>query len=234
MVTRNEASRYLDPCLRWLRECVDEIHVYDDQSDDETPDVILSHGCELTVRPDGVPSFLEHEGRFRQAAWNAFEQTIRPEINDWVLSIDADEFLVADGKVRLQLLLEATEAMFREEKSVFLIFKEVFSYLDNTPLIRTDGYWDTIGHPRFFKYEPNASFSDRSMGSGSEPTYVQESLSQQAQDLVVLHFGYAREEDRRSKYERYAALPGHSSAHVRSILQPGKLTPWTGPVPCLT
>lgn len=234
MVTKDEAGRYLADCLGWLKTCVDEIHVFDDKSDDETPEIVLSHECRLTVRADDQPSFLDHEGRFRQAAWHAFEQKIKPEINDWVLAIDADEFLVADGKERLELVHAATEANFRAAKSVILKFQEVFGFRGDIPLVRTDGYWDSITHPRFFQYEPNGAFLDRPMACGSEPTYVRASPYVDAPNLSVLHYGYAKPEDQAQKFQRYSEATGHNSRHIDSILQQGRLIPWQGRRPCLT
>ena len=234
MVARNEAGRYLDACLKWLKTCVDEVHVFDDQSDDETPEIVLSHGCRLTVRGDDQPSFLDHEGKFRQAAWDAFEQKIKPQKYDWVLAIDADEFLIAGGKERLELVEAAANAEFRGAKSVILNFQEIFGFVDNIPLVRTDGYWASIAHPRFFQYRPNGQFLDRAMACGSEPTYVKEAPSSEAPGLTILHFGYAKEEDQASKYARYSQTTGHNSRHIDSILERGRLEKWRGKVPCLT
>jgi hypothetical protein len=44
-----------------------------------------------------------------------------------------------------------------------------------------------------------------------------------------MHYGYAREEDRQAKYDRYTSVlnNGHSSAHIQSILQLPTLEPVT-------
>lgn len=69
MVTRNESSRYLDACLSWNLPHIDGLAVYDDHSTDDTVELARQHGAKATIRSDDVPSFMEHEGQFRQAAW---------------------------------------------------------------------------------------------------------------------------------------------------------------------
>lgn len=231
MVTRNEADRYLDACLNWLGMCVDEVHVYDDQSEDETPEIVLAHDMRLTVRPDDVPTFLEHEGKFRQAAWEAFEKKLQPEDGDWVLAIDADEFVVADEKESLALLQDAHDAEFNREKARIIKFVEVFGMANDVPLVRLDGYWDAIAQARFFMWQEGGQLEQRPLGGGSQPTYVDRYPKSVSSRLRIMHFGYARDEDKQVKYQRYRAVPGHNPMHVESILKVGPLVPWQGKVP---
>lgn len=233
MVTKNEANRYLDASLAWLKTCVDEIHVFDDQSDDETPEIVLSHGCRLTVRPEGVPPFLDHEGLFRQAAWEAFERKLHPVEGDWVLSLDADEFLVSSGRPRLELIFSAQSLGSREAKSGIINIKEVWD-IREVPYCRTDGWWDSNAHARFYCYEPAGHFPNRAMASGSHPTYVERAAKVDLPNLAILHYGYASDQDKRAKHERYRGLSGHNPVHIESILKPPRLSPWPGRFPCLT
>jgi len=231
MVAKNEANRYLDACLYWLGTCVDAVHVYDDQSDDETAEIVLSHDFRLTVRPDDVPTFLEHEGKFRQAAWEAFEKKLEPEEGDWVLALDADEFVVADGKERLAIIEEIHQAERMDEQARILRFAEIFAVTNGVPQIRRDGYWDSIAQARLFQWQPGGQLDQRLLGGGSAPTFVAPYRKSVSRNLTILHYGYASDEDKKVKHHRYRTVPGHNPSLVESILKPAALVPWQGKVP---
>jgi glycosyltransferase involved in cell wall biosynthesis len=225
MVTRNEAGRYLDCVLAALQPHVDDIHVYDDLSTDDTPLLAASHGAWVTRRPPIVPSFLVHEGAFRQAAWQAMEHAVLPCPGDWVLCIDADEVLVApDGLVPA---IDAAGGC----ASVVLPIPEVYSLGDGGQvLIRTDGFWAGLEAPRLLAYQGGGLFRSAPLACGATPTYpydhVQSRLNQGAQ---LLHLGYLDPLDRIDKHNRYAGRTGHSAAHVGSILGRPTLVAWSGP-----
>lgn len=233
----NEAHRYLTDMLTHLGEVVDFVWYYDDQSTDGSLQIaeqlITVHS---TRRPDSVPSFLEHEGRFRQDAWTTFENTLLPETGDWILVMDTDERLVSTGNnvcVRCELdqVIDAAERQGAE--TVLLPVPEVFGYdSDGWPLVRKDGFWGTIAGTRLFRYRPGGVFQDKPMGSGAEPTYVQGARrSSYAAGLHLMHFGYADARDQEAKYARYTSLEahGHNNAHVNSIMiGPRQLERWPG------
>lgn len=234
MVARNEAGRYLDACLDWATQFLDGIALFDDRSTDETTLLAELHGCE--VKKNEGPSFLLHEGQFRQNAWRWFEASMRPEEGDWVLALDADEFLVAtDGDERASLERVVDDAEASNSTSVCIPVPEVY-YTDVEEdgllfgaKIRTDGWWGKIQGTRLFKYVPGGRFGPKAMGCGAEPTYVQNGKIHRAPaDLVLMHYGYADPVDVRAKYDRYTALyqHGHSDAHIRSIIQPPTLQDW--------
>lgn len=215
---------------------VDELFYYDDQSTDDSLDVVAQFGnVHRTVRPDGVPSFIEHEGKFRQDAWNAFTGTLPLKEGDWVLAIDTDEVLtrLSDGNCCLRC--EVDQAIDSAERigalSVVLPVPEIFAVEDGVPMMRVDGLWGTIRGTRLFKYRPGGVFTDKSMGCGSEPTYVVHGTkSQYAVGLHLMHFGYADPRDLATKYRRYSDLlnHGHNDGHVRSIVTQPTLQPWPG------
>jgi glycosyltransferase involved in cell wall biosynthesis len=229
MVTKNEADRYLGLALSALRPVVDEVFVFDDISSDTTVSIAEEHGCVCTSRHPTGPSFLEHEGRFRQMAWDVFEAALEPEIGDWILAIDADEIVTAIGNPR-ELLLEAAEASNgRGELARQIPIPEVFDVRDGVPFVRLDGYWGKIVGTRFFAYQPNGKFSERAMASGSEPLYIRPYIGPIVEGFWLLHLGYARKADQIAKSQRYTERVGHSDAHVASILKEPRLAKWTGP-----
>jgi glycosyltransferase involved in cell wall biosynthesis len=226
MVARNEAGRYLDTVLAALSPFVHEIHIYDDLSTDDTPQLATGgYGARVTRRPPTVPAFLAHEGEFRQAAWRAFEEELRPCGDDWVLCLDADEVLVApDG------LLPAINAA-GPCSSVVIPIPEVFGLADDgTVLIRTDGFWRRLEAPRLIRYREGGLFRHAEMGCGSTPTYPNVDVqSMENKGVQLLHLGYLDGQDRIDKHNRYAGRTGHSAAHVSSILTAPTLQAWQGP-----
>lgn len=240
VVVKNEADRFWDSWLDWhVRIFPDGVHIFDDNSDDETVSMALAAGA--TVSKYGPskegPTFLEHEGKFRQEAWRCFENAFGPEPGDWVFCIDSDEFFVARND-ELTLLYEACTWANENRRSAYtVVIPEVF-YTDiaddgllSNAYVRTDGWWGTIAGTRLFPYQRNGEFADKPMASGSEPTYVaQQSRRSTLQHAWLMHYGYSRPEDVKAKFERYSKLPhGHANKHIQSIVEEPDLTLWEGP-----
>lgn len=232
-VMGNEAHRYLWDFVHNVLDAVDVLFVYDDGSTDGGDEFVRSYtNIVYQRRPRQVPSFLEHEGRFRQASWEAFERYIAPTSNDWVLSIDTDEVLVGPSSCRpcdLKPVLDRAE----HSGVVLLDRPEVWMHDKNGwPLLRKDGFWGGIRCTRLFRYQPHGSVKDVPMACGSEPTYVSRRPNVPGHPLQLLHYGYCDDEgDRMEKYNRYMTYPGHDPGHVASILRKPTLVPWDGLIP---
>lgn len=232
MVVKNEVDRYLEKCLRHMSPFLDELFIWDDQSVDGTPDLCKFFTEHVYVRPDNIPSFLEHEGQFRSAAWAKMVEVLNPDSDVWILSFDCDEFLVSEDNERDSIDQAITAA--GQALSIRIHFPEIFKVEEDEIWYRTDGYWGNINGTRLFRYLDNARWSDKAMGCGSEPTYVSEGLKSDVNyGLNMLHFGYAYPEDQQKKYQRYTNLydHGHSNSHIQSIIQPPTLEKWQGKVP---
>lgn len=224
MVVRNEEHRYLQSCLSWLKNLVDDIFIYDDHSTDGSVALARSMGAEV-IRSLGRGTFMEHEGNFKNAAWSDFEAVMAPTERDWILAIDADEFLISSGNTYLEL----RQAMSTERTGVLMDVPELWSL--DPPYVRTDGYWAKNRLTRFFAYRENGRFEGKSMGCGSCPTYVAPGRADK--HLKMLHVGYADETDRLDKYKRYKSLldHGHSNSHIESIVEPPTLHGFGGEPP---
>lgn len=238
-VVRNEASRYWDSWLDWHVPIFGEdcVHVYDDHSDDddETVGMAIDAGVSVTS-DDDAPRFLEHEGRCRQRAWNAMEALLGPEPGDWVFCIDSDEFLVGRSDERNSLYRACEWANHQRRGAYVVSIPEVFySEVEDGKMtklaVRVDGWWNKIAGTRLFAWHAGGVFADKVMASGSEPTYVPAAARTSLQDMWLLHYGYARLEDRKAKYLRYTVSPGgHANTHVQSILSDPTLVRWDGPM----
>lgn len=232
LCVRNEADRYLYACVAWHRAFLDGMFVYDDQSTDDSAEIARQLGARVETRPDNVMSFMQNEGEFRQASWEAFEIAMDPDPGDWVLAIDADEFLVVPRGMDPAWLLRHTACALIENRSIGcrLPVREVFAVNElGVPMIRVDGYWGGITGLRFFQYRTGGRFTNRKLGCGSTPFYVDP--SEESKALELLHYGYARHADRIDKHNRYFGQPGHSGTHIDSIIAEPVLVPWSGAVP---
>lgn len=224
VVVRNEAHRFLNRFLAAVNKWADVVHVYDDQSTDDTCQIAQAHDCWVSRRPQGIPSFLDHEGIFRQEAWSMMEHAVEPRTGQWVMCIDADEFLSAHHGRSVRDVFEAAviEAEQRNANGLEFWVPEVWE--QGPPLmIRTDGFWGTQFGVRAVKYSPGMKFKDRSMACGQTPR-VRSAV--RTQDLSLLHFGYTTQSDREAKHRRYSVLPGHSERHINSILAEPDLHEW--------
>jgi Glycosyl transferase family 2 len=240
MVTRNEMGRWLTTTLPWLAElCHGDVAVYDDQSTDETAKYAADLVAAFRIRPDAIPSFAENEGVFRWAAWQFMERRLAARDGDWVLVVDADELLltnIAGGdadQVRMQLMDAIGRAEEDGHRTLTFNVAEVFEFDGmGWPLVRTDGFWGTITACRAAHWQCQGVFGARKEGGGSLPSSWRRN-PRPDEHLELLHLGYARPEDRVEKHRRYSQGSGHSSRHVKSILDRPHLTHWVGMRPPL-
>lgn len=227
-VGKNEEHRYLEPMLQAAAETFDELFFYDDQSTDNTTDIAAKYASFVFIRPHNVPSFVEHEGQFREGAWHAFELFTNVNEGDWVFVIDCDEVLVA-GETHLGVH-EALRhvANITQVGAVNIGIPEVFGFEEQVPMVRVDGLWPTIFAPRLFRYKRGGHFAAQHFGVPAQPTYVLAGARGGTDFVYLMHYGYADPRDRMPKYQRYRGQAGHSNAHVNSIMEPPELEPWTG------
>lgn len=212
MIVRNEASRYLEENMRHLTEFCDGIRVLDDHSDDESAAICVKAGAR--VRQTDGPEFFEHEGRTRQ---KLLEWTLDANPTH-VLAIDADEF-IADGKA-------VRDACERSGAVWTLDMEEVWELDGSCLCVREDGGWLTHPVPVLYAVPAARDYTwairDAALACGREPMAVRQSSSTAARaGTEIMHFGWANEQERRARYDRYAAHDGgryHAGSHLDSIL----------------
>ena len=235
-VGRNEAHRYLIPMLVHSLEIFDDVFFFDDQSDDETVPIVAELNASGRIRPNSTPSFLDDEGAFRAAAFEAMEEDLGLQLGDWIFVLDCDESVVSEygaDPSAVRSCLEKIVVAAGSQVAVQLTIPEVFGIDDDgVPLVRMDRLWNTIFAPRLFAYRPGAQFfqGPGQFGVPCVPTYVMANRNWFGTDLInILHYGYAEGADQVAKYNRYSMRPGHSNDHVQSILAPDKvLHRWNG------
>lgn len=237
MVAKNEADRYLASALKWASSYADNVYVYDDQSDDGTPEIAAEY-AKVKIRPDSTPSFLQHEGKFRQAALDSMVSELGVKDGDWVHVLDADEFLVAETDVRAQIDACIAKAESLKAKSIRVLIPTVWGgYVAKgrilvDPLVRIDRFWNILAEPRIWQYQEGAQFLDKAMACRNEPTYVRRHPMYDGRThLINFHYGYAFPEDRVERYNRYISLEdhGHHPDFIESIRQLAPTRRWEGP-----
>ncbi len=171
MIVRNEADRYLTPCLESLLNFCDEVRVIDDASDDGTMEILASYAG-VESRRNEAASFYAHEGHARQAL---LEWTMQAQPTH-ILAIDADEF-VSDGK-----LLRAN----MEEGCATGVWKlrmtEVWKAGEEWLSVRIDGDWSPRPIGVAFAVPPDHWMNrqirrhwrihDRALACGRTPLYI--------------------------------------------------------------
>jgi hypothetical protein len=206
----------------------DDCFIYDDRSDDGTFEILQSLGMAVHQRSEHAPSFMEHEGRFRQEAWDAFAREFKPTSDDWILAVDADEFLVlarSDATAPPFRYLEAlrrTLVNFVSQSSPWtrgLGFPVKEAWELNPLMVRTDGFWGSGVSARLARWSDTAKINNLSLGCGSVPSDAL-SVHRVHPTLELLHLGYADPLDREAKFERYWNKPGHNPRHIASIKAP--------------
>lgn len=241
LVVRNEADRFLESCLKWNRQWMDTMHVYDDRSDDETLNICLRNVDYIGIRQEEETSFIEDESKLRQAAWNDFEKKCNPEPGDWVFCFDADEFLVGtDSHPNPRNALEELASYGESTNNdAFQIRRgEVWDTSGIPLLVRTDGYWGKNSQVRYVKWKPKGVFRDVKLGCGSVPSYGFKRSTANLHLCSLLHFGYSIPNEAQRKYDQYSSVGygkrggnRHNSQHIESLLAKPTLTPLMSQVP---
>lgn len=221
MVVRNEADRYLREAVASLRQVVDGLLVYDDGSNDRSREIAHAEGALVLRRPTTVPPMAEHEGRCREAAWKLVN-SLGPDLGDWVVSVDADEFLTTAYPDRRAAMLHAVEQA-NEEGAFAIGFRvnEVYGWREDRPLVRIDGDWGSAKSIRMMRWGLSTAFQDIKVGSGSVPGKAHRVLLAEAERTSLVHMGYARDKDRAERLAR----------HERNGSQRPKLVEWAGELP---
>lgn len=219
VVAKNEAAKFLPSWINHYRNMFDGVHFFDDQSTDSTPTLAKLAGYDVTVRPDDVPSFRQHEGNFRQHAWDTAVEKLGVQEGDRIFAPDCDEFVMCD---RDTLLTLQTPTTFHID--------EIWQFGVDGTFKRSDGTWPSNKGIRLVTFDESKRFNETRVGSGSTPEGIP---TQYQSDIRLLHYGYAYPGAPSERYERYKNLSGnaHSPGHINSILARPKLKRYEMPTP---
>lgn len=235
MVVRNEEDRFLDAALKWNSQWVDDVHVYDDASEDATLSVALRHTSLVGSRPSEAVSFAEDESALREAAWQNMIDVVKPVSSDFIICLDADEFLIGNHKETPREAMEKTCDYIDAVGAMSAGVKRLIVWeWGEIPMFRIDGFWGKDRQVRLAKFNPKAkTFRKAALGCGSMPQYAAKSTTQTVSYFSIMDLGYAIEGAPEAKYAFYKSRTGdaHNAAHIDSIIQKPKLSGWHGQVP---
>lgn len=220
IVGPGEANRWLDFTLRHAKSWADRLVVAIDPAIDEDSHMAV---CD---RADWVQScatsFVEDESAMRNALLAGI--ATQASDGDLVVIIDADERLVFTGHIdprgRLKTMSWGHADVWTGQ------FVHLWDPACNR--IRVDGGWAPGPQTRIYRHRRvTPPIPGRRLACQATP---HQPGSGALSGLTFVHYGYARVDDRRAKYERYAALDGgrfHSGTHITSILDMDpELAPW--------
>jgi glycosyltransferase involved in cell wall biosynthesis len=212
MIVKDELHRYLPLTVEHLLTYVDEIRVLDDGSTDGTFEWLRDQEGVEVIRNPG-PSFFEHEGEARQ---NLYRHTLQG-LPDYVLAIDADEFVTNPSY--LQAAMDGAGAVYT------LSLVEAWVVSDRGIDIRVDGLWGPRRIPILYQIVRESHdwrITPRKLACGREPEQViQLSRRAMATGCEVIHFGWANEDERTARAQRYYDHDNgqfHQNRHLQSIL----------------
>ena len=216
LIVRNEVGRYLPLAVEHLLTYCDEVRILDDGSDDGTYEYLGGLQDPVFVKHVVTPSFYVDESSARDALlkWTMVGEP------DYVLSIDADEF-VADPQ---RLLI----AMADKYPVYALSMTEVWRADEDGLQVRVDGLWGPRPSPMLWKAPDRLDerygwhIPRRKLACGREPVAVRRA-SAKVTGIPVYHFGWARESEREQRYSRYVEHDGgrfHRNTHLQSIMWP--------------
>jgi len=215
MIVRNEADRYLNRCLQSLTELADEIIILDDASSDNTREICRGfHQVKLYCRENSL--FLQDEALLR---WELWEHTAASN-PQWILAIDADEFLEKKAVRELPYLL-------KQNYFSALGFR-LFDCWAGEEYYRMDGLWNPWlrGYSIYIvRYSPllSADWPSLKFHCGRLPQAYRKLPSLET-DLRIKHLGWSNPAEIKTKYQRAVEQdPAYlymSREHYESILLP--------------
>ncbi|WP_231637524.1 glycosyltransferase [Paenibacillus sp. FJAT-27812] len=197
MIVKNEGDRFLKEVLAHHREYIDHAVIIDDGSTDHTGDIVHEYlaGIPLTYIKNESSQF-HNEVKLRTQQW---EETIRLR-PQWILNMDADEYFEDKFKLALPILLN--------EPNTYAYMFRLYDFWSEDHY-REDNFWNAhaVYRPFLLKYVEGYPYEWKQTPQhcGRFPQNIY-SLEHKTSDLRVKHLGWAREQDRLHKYERYKQL----------------------------
>ncbi|MED1783203.1 glycosyltransferase family 2 protein [Brevibacillus fortis] len=197
MIVKNEGNRYLRRALEAHKDFIDAAVIIDDGSIDHTVDLCreVLQGIPLHLVQNATSQF-SHEVTLRKQQW---QETIQTDPG-WILNLDADEIMDSSFPSNVSEILE--------QQTCEAIYFRLYDMWSETHY-REDVYWNAHHYYRPFmiKYRPDFPYiwKETPQHCGRFPLSINQ-FPYLCHPSRVKHFGWARPEDRQSKYNRYQLL----------------------------
>lgn len=188
---KNEA-RWIERCIGSILPICSEIFILDDHSTDGTPEI-----CKAIPKVALFESPFEGLNEVRDK--NYLLERVESSQPDWIVAIDGDEMLAPQSVEKLSSMVSDCRTPSISPRILYLWNSE--------DQVRMDGVYHDFHRESIFR--PNgARFIETRNGAnfhcGNVPL-EQRQRRQVVNDVVLLHFGYMRREDRLRKWEFYNA-----------------------------
>lgn len=197
MIIKNETDRFLRKALMQHKDYIDAAVIIDDGSEDGSAEICreILNEIPLTIITN-IQSKFENEIDLRKQQW---DETIKTD-PDWILNLDADEILEdVFGEQLLQLV---------NQHDIDLYSFRIFDFWDDTHY-REDQHWGAhlMYRPFLLRYKKNFSYTwtDKKQHCGRFPSNIFQ-LPNAISPLRIKHYGWARPELRKEKFDRYLYL----------------------------
>jgi hypothetical protein len=224
IVGPGEGDRYLARVLRMAHTWADHIVVVADHADIATLAVLrqaINDWPPVTITFEyGDATFLADESEIRNQLFATCDDVLSP--GDLIVVLDADEVL-RGPYLSVRTVLERLAADPRNARAWSARFLHLWT--PDGSAYRTDGGWAPAMQDRIYLHEKGLRVEPRQLACRAIPERVQPRAESV---LEVLHWGYARPEDREAKYDRYMSIDGgkfHALWHLESILREPLLAP---------
>ena len=160
VVGPGEVDRYLFQVIDRAYLWADEIHVaLDADAGDPEIDLVMTAVDAWQQMP---LRWRDHEGKFRQAAWESMVEAVHPTDEDFILVFDADE-VIQDYD-----MVQKAAKMYPGQRIGFT-FHEMWSPTH----YRVDRRWRPYPAWIMFPFRHGGRFVDKALACGREPSYVQ-------------------------------------------------------------
>lgn len=194
-VCRNEVGTgHLDSFLKWNISKFDNVLVYDDASDDGTPELLKAVGVEVI---ENEFSIFRNELIIREILLK--EAKGRFSKTDWFMILDLDEVLTCSREELERLIIKA-----EQKKCTGVSFKLVNLWKSES-FFRTDEHFNSVAKTHLWKNTEEMSFSGESglhrelHPRSIKAIYIQDSLR-------ILHLGFSTREKIVQKFLNYKKL----------------------------
>jgi len=207
MIVKNEEGRYLKQMLNSVKQHIDEAVIIDDASTDNTINMCREILKDIPLHIiQNEKSMFDSEADLRKKQWS---ETIKTN-PDWILNLDADEILEEGFWDNSQKLID-------DKNYDFYCFRLFDMW--NATHYREDKYWNahSMYRPFLMRYQPkfNYLWNETPQHCGRFPINTF-SFPIATSEFRVKHLGWATEEDRAMKYNRYALLDPDAIYGIKS------------------
>jgi len=190
---RNE-SRYLPGFLRNVAGQVDGIIALDDGSTDGSADLLeAGHGVLEVLRNPPERPCWDEPGNFRKLVEAAHSRG-----PGWILSVDADERLERDFRLRAERVIRRGEWLGLSAYAIRL--RELW---DTPHQYRADGIWGRKAVPRLFRSRKDHRFDERPLHASKAPLQGRAFGRYPIADLFIYHMRMIGARDREARRLRY-------------------------------